>query len=231
MKPNHSIVYQRPHLKKRNFKRQYIYIFFFAVPPTQSPATPDLLYHHHSVAANVLNQQHNFEETLPLGSTAIGTGGNLHHHHSVHNGFAATGPDGALPRNTHWDSNNTNGANGNAGASSSACCPRMMPASVMAKINKLNLRTGLYKLVGEFGLRESIYYGSIFLCMTLIVIVCFLVINNNQGGGALSGNAAAMYDSGTDFLILDSVLYSMHTASKNYTKLSSNIPPGIEIQT
>ena len=69
----------------------------------------------------------------------------------------------------------------------------------MPKINKLSVRSGLYKLVGEFGLRENLYYGSIFLCMTLIVIVCFVVINNRGGGDELHGSpggAAAIYDSG-----------------------------------
>ena len=50
------------------------------------------------------------------------------------------------------------------------------------------------KVVGEFGLRENLYYGSIFLCMTLIVIVCFLVINNRTSGDA--GTASAMFDGG-----------------------------------
>ena len=48
--------------------------------------------------------------------------------------------------------------------------------------------------MGEFGLRENLYYGSIFLCMTLIVIVCFLVINNRANGDA--GTASAMFDGG-----------------------------------
>lgn len=71
-----------------------------------------------------------------------------------------------------------------------SCCPKIMP-----KINKISVRSGLYKLVGEFGWKENLYYGSIFLCMTLIVIVCFLVINNG-GGDSLTGTAAAIYDSG-----------------------------------
>ena len=79
-----------------------------------------------------------------------------------------------------------------------ACCGRL-PASVVNKLNKLSLRSGLFKVVGEFGLRENLYYGSIFICMTLIVIVCFLVINNRGGAGLSSlmssGNAAA-YDGG-----------------------------------
>lgn len=66
----------------------------------------------------------------------------------------------------------------------------------MPKLNKLNIRSGLYKVVGELGLRENLYYGSIFLCMTLIVIVCFLVINNRGGSDHLSGTAAAIFDVG-----------------------------------
>ena len=50
-------------------------------------------------------------------------------------------------------------------------------------------------MVGQFGLKENLYYGSIFICMTLIVIVCFLVINNGGGGSLMSGSAAA-YDGG-----------------------------------
>merc|ERR1719507_620790 len=67
-----------------------------------------------------------------------------------------------------------------------------MPSSMAVKLNKLSVRSGLYKVVGEFGLRENLYYGSIFLCMTLIVIVCFLVINNRTSGDA--GTASAMFD-------------------------------------
>ena len=83
------------------------------------------------------------------------------------------------------------------GGGGGGCCRRMVPSSLAAKINKLNVRSGLYKLVGEFGLRENLYYGSIFLCMTLIVIVCFLVINN-RSSDHLNGATAAMYDSGKD---------------------------------
>ena len=60
------------------------------------------------------------------------------------------------------------------------CCGGrcLVPRSVVSKLNKLTARVGVYKFLGDFGLRENIYYGSIFVCMTLIVIVCFLVINN-----------------------------------------------------
>ena len=75
------------------------------------------------------------------------------------------------------------------------CCGGRLPASVVNKLNKLSARSGLFKMVhGEFGLRENLYYGSIFICMTLIVIVCFLVINNRGGAGLINGSAA--YDGG-----------------------------------
>jgi hypothetical protein len=73
---------------------------------------------------------------------------------------------------------------------------RTMPSSMAIKLNKLSVRSGLYKLVGEIGLRENIYYGSIFVCMTLIVIVCFLVINNRGGSGDAGGTASAVFDDG-----------------------------------
>ena len=62
------------------------------------------------------------------------------------------------------------------------CCGGrcLVPRSVVSKLNKLTARGGVYKFLGDFGLRENIYYGSIFVCMTLIVIVCFLVINNRS---------------------------------------------------
>jgi hypothetical protein len=66
-----------------------------------------------------------------------------------------------------------------------------MPQSLADKLSKLNVRSGLYKLVGEFGLRENLYYGTIFLCMTLIVIVCFLVINNRGSDVFSSGSSSA----------------------------------------
>ena len=71
-----------------------------------------------------------------------------------------------------------------------------MPRSI---VSKLSSRGGIYKFFGDFGLRENIYYGSIFVCMTLIVIVCFLVINNRNGWGSsgLAGSTtAAFYDFG-----------------------------------
>lgn len=147
--------------------------------PTQSPATPDLLYHH---AATLLNRQA-IHESEPLrgghpslvpGSTSIDPAlldPSLQHpprHNHPNGGVAAPTPCGCL------------------------CCDRILPNSMMTKLNKLNVRSGLYKLVGEFGLRENLYYGSIFVCMTLIVIVCFLVINNRTGDAL--GTSAALFD-------------------------------------
>ena len=85
------------------------------------------------------------------------------------------------------------------------CCQRFMPASVMSKLNKLNLRNGLFKVLGEFSLRENLYYGSIFFCMTLIVIVCFVVINNRGGDGIGEdglgiGSASKMFDDGKEII-------------------------------
>lgn len=80
----------------------------------------------------------------------------------------------------------------------------------MNKLNKLSLRSGLFKVVGEFGLRENLYYGSIFICMTLIVIVCFLVINNRGGAGLsglMSGGSAAAYEGGKIHLLFSTEGY------------------------
>ena len=87
----------------------------------------------------------------------------------------------------------------------------------MNKLNKLSLRSGLFKVVGEFGLRENLYYGSIFICMTLIVIVCFLVINNRGGAGLsglMSGGSAAAYEGGKIHLLFPQRAISQGTLSK-----------------
>ena len=91
------------------------------------------------------------------------------------------------------------------------CCGGRLPASVVNKLNKLSARGGFIKMVGQFGLKENLYYGSIFICMTLIVIVCFLVINNG-GGSSLMGGSTAAFDGGnTNFLkeILQFVVQGM----------------------
>ena len=88
----------------------------------------------------------------------------------------------------------------------------LFSASFVTKFNKLNSsrgsggsgQRGFFKTIGEFSLRENLYYGSIFFCMTLIVIVCFVVINTQGGTGHFSsgsasggaGKAAAMFDAG-----------------------------------
>ena len=94
-----------------------------------------------------------------------------------------------------------NGLGGDGGRDSEVnclCCGGrcLVPRSI---VSKLSSRGGIYKFFGDFGLRENIYYGSIFVCMTLIVIVCFLVINNRNGWGSsgLAGSTtAAFYDFG-----------------------------------
>ena len=69
-----------------------------------------------------------------------------------------------------------------------------MPDSVVSKLGNPG---GIYKFVGDFGMRENIYYGSIFLCMTLFVIVCFIVISHRVGWpGSGAGSAAGFYDIG-----------------------------------
>ena len=97
--------------------------------------------------------------------------------------------------------NNPNAVGNDAVVDVDVCCQRFMPASVMSKLNKLNLRNGLFKVLGEFSLRENLYYGSIFFCMTLIVIVCFVVINNRSGNvlgedGLGIGSASKIFDDG-----------------------------------
>ena len=103
-------------------------------------------------------------------------------------------------QNNSSSSNNNNNNTGNdAVVDVDVCCQRFMPASVMSKLNKLNLRNGLFKVLGEFSLRENLYYGSIFFCMTLIVIVCFVVINNRGGTDDSTsdlGSSSKMFDDG-----------------------------------
>ena len=41
-----------------------------------------------------------------------------------------------------------------------------------------------HQLIGEFGLRENVYYGAIFLSMTFIVLFCFLIVNRFVSTGA-----------------------------------------------
>ena len=114
--------------------------------------------------------------------------------------YSSVDPTESNDEGANNSNQNTNAAGGNdAVVDVDVCCQRFMPASVMSKLNKLNLRSGLFKVLGEFSLRENLYYGSIFFCMTLIVIVCFVVINNRGGGDDAdggSGSASAIYDVG-----------------------------------
>nr|XP_040565063.1 sushi, von Willebrand factor type A, EGF and pentraxin domain-containing protein 1-like isoform X2 [Lepeophtheirus salmonis] len=100
--------------------------------------------------------------------------------------------------------------------------------SLMVKISKLNVRSGLYKVAGEFGLRENVYYGLIFVCMTLIVIFCFLVINRTtahigfggfgSGGSLGSGSSQlhAIFDVDQNCeLLMDPVHGKVHQTGRN----------------
>ena len=42
------------------------------------------------------------------------------------------------------------------------------------------IRGSLTKLLGEFSVREHVFYGAIFLSMTIIVMFCFLLVNRTQ---------------------------------------------------
>ena len=42
------------------------------------------------------------------------------------------------------------------------------------------LRRSVAKVLGEFSVREHVFYGAIFLSMTIIVMFCFLLVNRTQ---------------------------------------------------
>ena len=42
------------------------------------------------------------------------------------------------------------------------------------------VRRSVAKLLGEFSVREHVFYGAIFLSMTIIVMFCFLLVNRTQ---------------------------------------------------
>ena len=219
-------------LNRRRFPdfEHKVHVFsFLAVPPSQSPATPDLLYHH---AATVLNRQTLLESEPLRGHPQDQLPPHL-------NGAHAHAHAGTLGRPSHRNGNGVSSSehppllvdpqtgavlSGPGGVPNHertreevivttplCCCPRcVLPSSMASKLNKLSVRSGLYKVVGEFGLRENLYYGSIFVCMTLIVIVCFLVINNRGIGIAdhFSSTSAALFDTGKLTLVSESLSVS-----------------------
>ena len=131
-------------------------------------------------------------------------------------------------QNMNSSINNPNAVGNDAVVDVDVCCQRFMPASVMSKLNKLNLRNGLFKVLGEFSLRENLYYGSIFFCMTLIVIVCFVVINNRGGDGLGEdgigiGSASKIFDDGkiNDIYDVTSWLYTWYPLN-NLMKIPFN---------
>ena len=42
------------------------------------------------------------------------------------------------------------------------------------------IRRNIIKVLGEFSVREHVFYGAIFLSMTLIVMFCFLLVNRTS---------------------------------------------------
>ena len=42
------------------------------------------------------------------------------------------------------------------------------------------IRRSITKILGEFSVREHVFYGAIFLSMTVIVMFCFLLVNKTQ---------------------------------------------------
>jgi len=136
------------------------------------------------VAATALNpadRRHLAEETRPLRAGEAS--------------YAANRAGGALVVGLSPETAASAPTSSSSGRRKRRCCPCAPSSShVLPRLDKSSVRSGLHKVVGDFGARENIYYGSIFLCMTLIVIVCFLVVNHR---GAVSEHlaAAAMYDS------------------------------------
>ena len=46
------------------------------------------------------------------------------------------------------------------------------------------LRRSVAKGLGEFSVREHVFYGAIFLSMTIIVMFCFLLVNRTQSNSS-----------------------------------------------
>ena len=48
------------------------------------------------------------------------------------------------------------------------------------------IRRNILKVLGEFSVREHVFYGAIFLSMTLIVMFCFLLVNRTSSSSSSS---------------------------------------------
>ena len=46
------------------------------------------------------------------------------------------------------------------------------------------IRRNILKVLGEFSVREHVFYGAIFLSMTIIVMFCFLLVNRTQSNSS-----------------------------------------------
>jgi len=78
-------------------------------------------------------------------------------------------------------------------------------------------RKHIFKLVGEFGLRENVYYGAIFLSMTLIVLFCFLIVNRTNHNSSFHSSHQAIYDMDqTCELLLDPYNGKVHQTGRYF---------------
>ena len=70
------------------------------------------------------------------------------------------------------------------------------------------------KVLGEFSLKEHLFYAGIFFSMSLIVIFCFLLVNrdNSSSSSSLSSAQLSYYDGGKKWHV-DNIL---HKLSANY---------------
>ena len=57
-------------------------------------------------------------------------------------------------------------------------------------------RRSLAKVLGEFSLKEHLFYAGIFFSMSLIVIFCFLLVNRDNSSSSLSSAQLSYYDGG-----------------------------------
>ena len=63
--------------------------------------------------------------------------------------------------------------------------------------NKTLSRRSVAKVLGEFSLKEHLFYAGIFFSMSLIVIFCFLLVNrDNSSSSSLSSAQLSYYDGG-----------------------------------
>ena len=62
--------------------------------------------------------------------------------------------------------------------------------------NQTLSRRSVAKVLGEFSLKEHLFYAGIFFSMSLIVIFCFLLVNRENSSSSLSSAQLSYYDGG-----------------------------------